>query len=157
MFFVLSLFFLVSNINIVLAEDPIPTPSVDEVNAIAKNMYCPVCENIPLDVCGTPACIQWRSQIDEKLSLGWDDQQIYDYFVSLYGDRVLAKPPKKGLNWLIYIMPPSVILVGIVLFYRKGKTWQQPISTITGKENIINESKKSEYQSQIEKDISKYD
>jgi cytochrome c-type biogenesis protein CcmH len=29
-----------------------PTPSDDEVNAIAKQLYCPVCENIPLDVFG---------------------------------------------------------------------------------------------------------
>ena len=28
-----------------------PTPSDDEVNAIARQLYCPVCENTPLDVC----------------------------------------------------------------------------------------------------------
>ncbi|MFN3309334.1 MAG: hypothetical protein ACK44E_09010, partial [Anaerolineales bacterium] len=32
--------------------------SDDEVNAIAKYLYCPVCENVPLDVCGTQACEQ---------------------------------------------------------------------------------------------------
>ena len=31
-------------------------PTDDEVNAIAKELYCPVCENISLDACGTTAC-----------------------------------------------------------------------------------------------------
>ncbi|NQS91637.1 MAG: hypothetical protein HQ574_04445, partial [Chloroflexi bacterium] len=35
-------------------------PTDDDVNAIAKQLYCPVCENIPLDACGTAACEQWR-------------------------------------------------------------------------------------------------
>jgi cytochrome c-type biogenesis protein CcmH len=37
-----------------------PTPSDDQVNAIARQLYCPVCENTPLDVCPTTACHQWR-------------------------------------------------------------------------------------------------
>ena len=44
-------------------EDPPPSgPSDDEVNAIAEQLYCPVCENVPLDVCGTQACADWRER-----------------------------------------------------------------------------------------------
>jgi len=42
-------------------------PTDDEVNAIAKQLYCPVCENISLDACGTAACEQWRNIIRETL------------------------------------------------------------------------------------------
>ncbi len=76
------------------AQDPKPTPSDDEVNRVAKQMYCPVCENIPLDVCPTQACQEWRDLIRLKLSDGWSDQQIKQYFAQQYGDRVLAEPPK---------------------------------------------------------------
>lgn len=98
------------------AQDPAPqpTPSADEVNRIAKNMYCPVCENVPLDVCESVACGKWREQIHAKLLEGWTDQQIYDFFVEQYGDRVLAVPPPRGLNWLVYIVPP-VLFMGAVL------------------------------------------
>lgn len=93
-----------------------PTPgalvSDDQVNALAKKMYCPICENTPLDVCPTQACAQWRELIREKLALGWSEQQVKDYFASQYGDRVLAEPPRRGLNWLIYILPPVAILFG---------------------------------------------
>ena len=97
---------------------PIPTPSEDEVNRIAKNLYCPVCENIPLDVCESDACAQWRDQVREKLTEGWSEQQIYDFFELQYGERVLAEPPRRGLNWLIYLVPPIALLAGAMLLYR---------------------------------------
>ncbi len=93
-------------------------PTDDQVNAIAKNMYCPVCENVPLDVCPTLACQQWRDQIREKLVEGWTEEEIHDYFVLQYGDRVLAAPPRTGLNWLIYIGPWVLIAAGVVMVTR---------------------------------------
>lgn len=101
-------------------------PTDDEVNAIAKQLYCPVCENIPLDVCPTLACEQWRSLIREKLAAGWNEDQIKTYFVNQYGDRVLATPPARGLNWLVYIVPPLAILAGAYFLYRAFSAWKKP-------------------------------
>lgn len=98
--------------------------SDDEVNAIAKDMFCPVCENVPLDVCPTQACAQWRELIRQRLGEGWSEQQIKDYFVQQYGDRVLAEPPRTGLNWLIYVIPPIIVLVGLVIVVQVLRTWK---------------------------------
>jgi cytochrome c-type biogenesis protein CcmH len=98
-----------------------PTPpavSDDKVNAVARNMYCPICENVPLDVCPTQACSQWRDLIREKLAQGWTPAQVQDYFVQQYGDRVLAEPPRRGLNLLVYILPPVVILIAAYILFR---------------------------------------
>ena len=105
----------------VLAQEP--EPSDDEVNDIAKQLYCPVCENIPLDVCPTQACEQWRETIRDKLAIGWNETQIKQYFADQYGDRVLATPPARGLNWIIYVLPPVVILVGGVFLFRAFRSW----------------------------------
>ncbi len=105
-------------------------PTDDEVNAIAKQMYCPVCENTPLDVCPTQACAEWRELIRQKLAEGWNEQQIKDYFVEQYGDRVLATPPARGLNWLVYIIPPIAILAGMYILYRAFLTWRQPLPAL---------------------------
>ena len=105
-----------------------PTPSDDDVNAIAKQLFCPVCENTPLDVCPTQACAQWRELIREKLAAGWTEQQIKDYFVEQYGARVLGAPPARGINWLVYIVPPLAILVGAYVLVRAMRSWkQQPV------------------------------
>jgi cytochrome c-type biogenesis protein CcmH len=101
------------------------TPSPDQVNAIAQNLYCPVCANVPLDVCGTAACAQWRQQIADLLVQGYSQQQIYDYFAAQYGQSVLAAPPARGLNWLVYILPPIAILLAAALLWRNLRTWRQ--------------------------------
>ena len=100
-----------------------PTPSDDQVNAIASQLYCPVCENTPLDVCPTEACRQWRELIRTQLGQGWSEDQIKQYFVEQYGARVLAEPPRTGLNWLVYILPPLAILAGAALLLRAMRSW----------------------------------
>ncbi len=102
----------------VSADQPV---SDDQVNAVARQLYCPVCENIPLDVCPTQACAQWRELIRQKLAAGWSADQIKQYFATQYGDRVLAVPPVRGLNWLAYILPPVGILIGAYLVFRALK------------------------------------
>jgi len=101
-------------------------PTDDQVNAIAKQLYCPVCENVPLDVCPTQACQQWRDTIREKLSAGWNEAQIKQYFVDQYGARVLAAPPATGLNWLVYLLPPLAFVGGAYLLVRALRAWRAP-------------------------------
>lgn len=102
--------------SIVFAQQPKPTPSDDEVNAVARGLYCPVCENIPLDVCPTTACAQWRALIREKLTQGWSSQQIDDYFVAQYGDRVLAQPPVANFNWVFWVGMFVLIIAAVAVF-----------------------------------------
>ncbi len=90
----------------------------DEVNRLASELYCPVCENVPLEVCPTKACAQWRELIREKMALGWSDEQIKEYFATQYGEQVLAVPPRRGFNWLIYVVPPLLVIIGGLLVAR---------------------------------------
>lgn len=136
----------------VMAQEPQPTPSDDEVNAIAKRMYCPVCENIPLDVCATTACEQWREMIREKLMEGWTEEEIFDYFVTLYGDRVLSEPPRTGLNWLIYVLPPVFLLIGVYVIVRGFRTWKKPVESLAADAPDIDQDA---YISRLEEELEK--
>jgi len=117
----LSLF----SVGTVVAQDGVDDISDDEVNAIARELFCPVCENTPLDVCETQACKQWRELIRLKLSEGWTEKEIKQYFVDNYGARVLDEPPLQGFNLLAYFVPPAIILVGVVVLFRAFKQWQR--------------------------------
>lgn len=111
---------------VVSAQESNPDPPTDdEVNAIAKELYCPVCENTPLDVCPTQACEEWRQLIYDKLALGWDEEQIKVYFADQYGDRVLAAPPARGLNLLVYILPPLLFVGGVFILYKVFTSWKK--------------------------------
>lgn len=101
-------------------------PTDDEVNRVAKGIYCPVCENVPLDVCPTVACQQWRQTIREQLAAGWTQAEIEDYFVAQYGDRVLATPPASGLNWAVYLLPPAAFIIGVAILTNALRSWRRP-------------------------------
>ena len=127
-------------------------PTDDQVNAIGKQLYCPVCENIPLDVCPTQACAQWRELIREKLSAGWTEAEIKTYFVAQYGDRVLASPPATGLNWLVYIIPPLVIIAGAYILYRALLSWRQAPAQLP-EQNQPEDKADDEYVARIEEEL----
>jgi len=129
------------------------SPSDDEVNAIAKELYCPVCENVPLDVCPTQACAQWRELIREKLTAGWTEEQIKQYFVDQYGDRVLAQPPARGLNLLVYILPPIFFIGGIIVVYSNLKKIKKSSEKIIEETKIENDD---QYLNEIEKALKEF-
>ena len=137
----------------VSAQEETPVTD-DEVNAVAKELYCPECENTPLDVCPTTACAQWRELIREKIHQGWTPEQVKEYFVAQYGDRVLAEPPRTGINWLVYILPPLMILAGgiyLALYIRRMKK-NQPVSVQEKKTSAANNAR-DEYLAAIEAEI----
>lgn len=103
-----------------------PTPTDDEVNRIAKQLFCPVCESTPLDVCPTEACRQWRELIRTMLAEGKSEAEIKQYFVEQYGARVLAEPPNRLVS---YLVPAVAILLGVLLLARGFQMWLKPSPT----------------------------
>ncbi len=91
------------------------TVTDDQVNAVAKKLNCPVCENVPLDVCETQACAQWRDLIRQKLATGEKPEQVIAYFRDTYGDRVLQEPPRSGFTALIWILPFVGLIAGVAI------------------------------------------
>lgn len=141
------------------AQDTTP-PTDDEVNAVAHQLYCPVCESTPLDVCPTEACRDWRELIRTMLAEGKTEDEILQHFVDQYGDKVLAQPPLSGLNWMIYILPPAIILAGAFMLFRSLKEWTKPktATPVIGAER--NESsrvdtKKDDYVARLEEELKK--
>jgi cytochrome c-type biogenesis protein CcmH len=104
------------------------TPTDDEVNRIAKQLYCPVCENTPLDVCPTDACRQWREEIRTMLADGKSEAEIKQHFVDYYGARVLNEPPNRLAT---YLVPAVIILLGAFLLFRGFQMWMKPAVTET--------------------------
>ncbi len=137
-----------------IGQDEIPV-SDDQINEVARELYCPVCENISLDVCPTQACAQWRDLIREKLEAGWTTEEIKGYFAAQYGDRVLPEPPKRGINWLVYILPPAMIIAGAFFLFWiiKGLRSQSKVAAVT--EKSITESSGDEFIARIEEELKK--
>lgn len=101
----------------------------DDVNRVARQMFCDVCEGIPLDECESIACVQWREEIARQLGEGRTDDEVIDYFVARYGDEVAAIPRDPTDRFLAFAVPAGLIaafsLVGIFQVRRLRQRGQQ--------------------------------
>ena len=138
----------------VSAQDVPTIVTDDDVNRVAKDLYCPVCENTPLDVCPTQACAQWRGLIREKLEAGWTDQQVKDYFLAQYGDRVLAAPPVQGFNWVFYVIIPLALIGSTAVLYRVLRHMARPAAKPAASHDPA-PSPDDEYLKRIEEELKK--
>lgn len=123
----------------------------DEVNRIAKGLYCPVCPNTPLDVCGTQACIDWRADIKTMVQQGKTEKQIRDTFVARFGPQVLGAPPAEGFNWLAYILPAVGIILGTLIAWFTVRAWL--VKRTSGNKTPDMPEISKEYADRIEKDL----
>ncbi len=94
----------------------------NDVIRVAQRMYCPVCENIPLDECHTIACIEWKDEIRAQLAAGRGDQEILDDFVARFGDHVVGLPQDPLLRALAVVVPllasALALAAGLIAFRR---------------------------------------
>ena len=128
-FYVLLLTLLLAELWTSSASAQGPAPTDDEVNRIAKQLYCPVCESTPLDVCPTEACRQWRDLIREMLTQGRSEAEIKQYFVEHYGPQVLNEPPNRLAS---YLVPVVAFLLGAFILFRGFQVWIRPSVTEGG-------------------------
>lgn len=115
---------------LVLAQDTPREVTADEVNAVAEKLFCPVCENIPLDTCGTAACADWRNEIKLQLESGMTPDQIITDFVRRFGDRVVGVPQDPALNALTMVTVVVLIggaLVGGLYFLLRQRRATEPV------------------------------
>jgi cytochrome c-type biogenesis protein CcmH/NrfF len=81
---------------------------------VVDDVMCVVCHE-PLGVAQSPEAFQERSYIRQLIAQGKTRKEIEDDLVQQYGPAVLSRPPAHGVNLLVYIVPPLVVIVGIVL------------------------------------------
>jgi len=127
----------------------------DDMIRVASKMYCPICENEPLDECRNPTCIEWKEEIRQQLEAGRSDEEIIRYFVDTYGQHVVGIPQDPLLRLLSFIAPVIgtilAIGIGVLTFWR----WQHNTPAEISSENDTDEKlvEDSEYRSRLERDL----
>ena len=96
----------------VAAGADLNSATADEVNAVARQLWCPLCSGVRLDSCELKACDQMKDVIAIKLAEGENTESIRTYFVEQYGPQVLGEPPLAGFNGLAWILPFAALIVG---------------------------------------------
>jgi cytochrome c-type biogenesis protein CcmH len=87
------------------------TPRASYIEVL-NDVMCVVCHE-PLAVSQSPEAFQERQYIRTLIAQGETKQQIEHNLVEQYGPAVLARPPANGVNLLVYIIPPLVLIAGL--------------------------------------------
>src|SRR5713226_2697960 len=95
------------------------TPALEgRVQRLGKELRCAVCQG--LSIADSPASMA-RAQLDKVRSLvaaGKSDEEIRAYFIERYGEWVLLQPSAHGINWLVWLGPVALLVVGGAIIVR---------------------------------------
>jgi cytochrome c-type biogenesis protein CcmH len=91
-----------------------------EAKQLEAALMAPCCWAQQVSLHQSPAADEIKQNIRRLLAEGKTRQQILDFYVAEYGDRILAEPPARGFSRLIYVAPwvflaASVGLVVVVI------------------------------------------
>lgn len=94
-----------------------------EVDRIAAELRCPVCQNLSVADSPSELSQQIKGVIRERLLRGESREQVIAYFVSKYGEWVLLSPPKRGFNLIAWGLPFAAMLGGLAGILAAIRRW----------------------------------
>lgn len=95
---------------------------------ISKELRCVVCQNQSIDDSHADIARDMRLLVRERLEAGDTDTQVVDHLVARYGDYVLLRPPFQTNTLALWIGPPLlaviVVILGLLFFraYQRERT-----------------------------------
>jgi cytochrome c-type biogenesis protein CcmH len=92
--------------------------------SIQGQFICTGCHE-PLNQVNSPESQAEKRTLVQLTGEGLDLSQIKAQMVKAYGVAVLARPPARGLNLLIYILPPLVLLGGLGFLAYSLPRWRR--------------------------------
>jgi cytochrome c-type biogenesis protein CcmH len=98
------------------ASEVKPTPA-----ELESELVCPVCETT-LDTSDSPAARRMKVYIRARIAAGDTKSEIKAKLVDQFGPTVLAVPPRKGFDWLAWLLPIAGLAVGAVVV--GGLAWR---------------------------------
>ena len=83
-------------------------------------LRCPKCLNESLASSGAPIAQDLRRTVRRLLEEGATDDDVRVYLQARYGDFVLYDPEFRAANWPLWLIPPILLLIAIVVIGRVG-------------------------------------
>ncbi len=127
-------------LSLALAQTPTGAPPPDlspEVFKIASQLRCPVCQGESAAESNAGVSQEMRRQIAEMLKEGKSEEAIRDYFVQRYGEWILYAPPRKGVNWLLWLAPAIGLgLLGLGLWRYLAEARRREAELALGEEEL---------------------
>jgi cytochrome c-type biogenesis protein CcmH len=91
---------------------------------LESELVCPVCE-ATLDTSNAPVALRMKAFIRERIAAGDTKSEIKAQLVDQFGPAVLAVPPRKGFDWLAWLLPLAGLAAGAVAVGALAWRWSR--------------------------------
>lgn len=99
--------------------------------AISLTLRCPVCQGETIDDSNAPISRDLRLAVRDRILAGDTDAQVVDYIVARYGEFVLFDPPARGINLILWLAGPAMLLTGAGLAFATLRRRESEAAALT--------------------------
>ena len=90
-----------------------------EFDKISKNLRCLICQGQSVYDSQSDFALSMKILIQNKIDEGKNDQQIYDFLKSKYGEWIVYDPEINKNTILLWVLPLILFVFGSILILRK--------------------------------------
>ena len=106
---------IVNSQNILSADD-----KSERLDKLTKNLRCLICQGQSIYDSQSDFALSVRELINKKIDNGNNDQEIYGYLKTKYGDWIMYEPQLGKNTILLWILPLILFIFGGLLIFRKA-------------------------------------
>ncbi len=139
----------------VIAQNPEEEVLQKTARELYERIMCPICSGQTIAQSNSETSRQMRDLVLKKLRQGETKEAILQYFVSRYGERIMTKPNKKGLNIILWFFPFVLIALTAIVICLLIRRWSTRVQTETV--TYFEEAQVTEYKERAEKELKEFD
>lgn len=95
-------------------DEVLDDPALEaRARALSTGLRCVVCRNESIDESNADLARDMRIILRERLVAGDDDGEAVQYLVDRYGEYVLLSPQRDGVNVILWVSAPVLLLLGL--------------------------------------------
>jgi cytochrome c-type biogenesis protein CcmH len=106
------IFFTILNFNILNAG----TSSIDS-NKIFKNLRCLICQGQSIADSNSEFSQTIKLVVRDQIKNDKSEKEIYNFLIEKYGEWIVYKPPLNKVNFVLWLFPYLVFVIGGVIIF----------------------------------------
>ena len=91
----------------------------EDIDKISKNLRCLICQGQSVYDSQSDFALSMKILIQNKIDEGKNDEQIYDFLKSKYGEWIVYDPEINKNTVLLWVLPLILFVFGGILILRK--------------------------------------
>ena len=90
---------------------------------LSNELRCPTCQGLSVKDSEAGFSTSIKGKIRELMKQGKSDEEIMAYFVERYGEWIVRAPPVSGFNLVLWVLPGTAIITGLLWVLLRSKKW----------------------------------